>query len=56
MKPIVVKSFTKPGKTYLIRETPHGFICNCPDSVIRNNDNCKHIKAYREEGKRVAKK
>ena len=38
-----VRSQTDPAKSYAVRETTSGLVCQCPDHKYRKAD-CKHIK------------
>ena len=42
-----VRSQTDPAKSYIVRETPGGLVCECPDHQYRKAD-CKHIKVVLE--------
>ena len=42
-----VQSQTDPAKSYTVRETASGLVCDCPDHQYRKAD-CKHIKVVFE--------
>ena len=42
-----VRSQSHPDKSYTVRETPGGLVCDCPDHEFRGAD-CKHIKVILE--------
>ena len=42
-----VRSQTGPDKSYTVRETTSGLVCECPDHAYREAD-CKHIKVVLE--------
>ena len=42
-----VRSQSNPDKSYMVRETASGLVCECPDHTYRKAD-CKHIKVVLE--------
>lgn len=48
---VKVKSESIPNKNYVIRKTGWGWVCSCPDAVLRNHE-CKHLKKFHEENRK----
>lgn len=38
-----IKSQTNSNQSYIVKDTGHGLVCECPDHQTRKSD-CKHIK------------